>query len=171
MEQTEEKQEVKDIERPKNQPIRIFWTGPEFIYYPKETSWYIEIAIAALAMIGIFVWVGQYYSASLVFLVAVYMFTMGKNKPQNIQYVLDPSGISFKGKTHKLDQFKSFWIVEGDFISTLYLEKTNKLSPAMTVHIARVDFKPIREFLLKYLPEKVGSSDVLEEKFSRFLRF
>lgn len=155
---------------PKTKEIEIAWPGPEFIYYPKTTSWYITIIMLALGIAGFFIWQKQYISAGTIVVIAIAMIILARAKPKIIQYTLNSSGITFKNKTRPLTDFKSFWIVEGDVISTLYLEKTGKLSSPTVAYITQIDPNIVREFLKTHMPEKEGGSNTLNEGLSRFLR-
>lgn len=164
-----EKKEIKDIKAVKN-AAKIYWEAPQFIYYPKSSSWYLGIVILAIILMVIFIWAKQYFSAGIVFLVASVMFIMAKNEPEEIRYQLDINGLSFNNKTYEFNQFKSFWITENDFISTLYLEKIGAFSHPLTIHITKIPASQIREFLRQFLPEKEDQPDSLNESFSKFLR-
>jgi hypothetical protein len=154
----------------KGKGVRLIWQAPEFIYYPKSASWYIGIIFVAAVLIAIFVWKQQYFSAGLVLLIVLVMFVLGRNKPKTIQYILTSSGIMFREKNYPLTDFKSFWIAEGDIISTLYLEKAGKFTSPMTIYIAQIEPRVIRDFLKLYLVEKPTDKDSINEGFSRFLR-
>lgn len=166
-------QEIKksNLTENKGKGIRLIWQAPEFIYYPKTTSWYIGVSIIAAVIIAIFVLTKQYFSAGLVLLIAIVVFILSKNQPKIIQYILTSSGITFREKIHPLSDFKSFWITQGDLISTLYLEKTGKFTSPLVIYITQIDPQAIKDFLKLYLVEKLTSSDTINEGFSRFLRF
>jgi hypothetical protein len=98
------------------------------------------------------------------------MFVLAKNQPKTIQYILTSSGITFREKNYPLTDFKSFWVTEGDAISTLYLEKTGKLSSPLTIYITQIEPRVIKDFLKLFLVEKPTDKDSINEGFSRFLR-
>jgi len=149
--------------------IKITWEGPEFIFSPKGSNWYWGIALAALAIIGIFVWQQLYFSAGIALLCAAVLFITAKQEPRMIEYQLDENGLTFHEKTHNFEQFKSFWLTEQDMHTTLYLEKTKKLSMPLSIFIERINPAPIREFLLKHLPEKENGTDTINESLSKYL--
>lgn len=159
-----------DIEGLKKEKT-ISWLAPEFIYAPKNTSWYFTMAIFMIALIGLFYWMKSYYAIPVVILVPVIFYLLGRGEPKKIKYVLDSSGINYKDETHDFNSFKSFWIIARPEADVLYLEPTKKMSPPITIYLTKVDIIEINNFLKQHLPENKEKRETLYDQVFRILRF
>lgn len=159
-----------DFQKP-NKEKMISWTAPEFIHYPKDTSWYLTIGLGALILAGVFFWMKNYLGMVVVILTPLVFYLISRGRAKQIKYLLNKEGLSIGEKNYPFEQLKTFWIIEGPLFATLYLETTKKFLPPLTIYLLRVNHQEVREFLKEYLPEQEGKKEIIHDQISRFLRF
>ncbi len=149
----------------------ISWQAPDFIYYKKNTNWYILIGVIGLVLLVIFYFMKIYAAMVLVIASIFALFSMAKKQPEKIQYTLSSKGISFKEKNYAFSQLKSFCIVNSYGVFKLLLEQNGKLKPNLEINIEKINPNIIRNFLITKLPENDKLVHGLNETISNIVRF
>ncbi len=149
----------------------ITWISPEFVRYPKTKNWYIVISIIGLVLAGLFVWLKNYMATAICILAPTVFFIMSREKIKKRTCTLDKNGLTIDEKIYSFDELKSFWIVDADLASTLYLETTRKFRAPITIYLAKVDQEKIRSFLSQFIAEQKGKQETSQDKISRIIGF
>lgn len=149
----------------------ISWQAPDFIYYRKSRTWYIIISIIAVVLAIVFYFLKLYAGIAVVFAGILALFSLSKNKPTMIKYILSDKGISYKDKIYKFEDLKSFCLTMELGIPKLFLEQTGKLKPNLEIILGKVNPQVVRNFLLAKLPENLELKQTFHETISAIIGF
>ncbi len=157
-------------ENPQNE-FSISWEAPEFVFRPKTTFWYVMTGvIAALSALDVYLWLNNLTFATIIVLTGTIMIFLGDKKPGAIPYMVDWRGITINGISHRFHEFQSFWIIEKENETLLYLMPVKSLAQETLIPLEEVDLEQLHKFLFLHLPEE-PASEPLSHKISGYLGF
>ncbi len=150
----------------------ISWQAPEFIHRPKSSMWFILVGIAGTGLILYFLFQRDYLTALLFFLLGLVTFYFARLPAKNIQIQIGSKGLRLNQIQIPYQKLKKFWIVyEPPIIKTLNFETTAYFNRFITLQLENENPLPIREILLKYIPEDLERGEQLDDKIARTLKF
>lgn len=162
-------QKIKDIRTSDDQRV-ISWEAPDEVKYKRNSSWYLILIGAAIALGILFYFYQQWAGMVLVVAVVLVLLSQAKVKTRLIRYTLTKDGFNFLNKDYPFGKLKSFWIVATPNYPKLFIEKTGFLKTPITAYIDRISPDEVREFLKKYLPEGAAAKGNVHENIGQFLR-
>lgn len=148
----------------------LTWDSAEFVQYSKDQSWFIIAGLAGVVAAAALYYFGQ-LSGAIVMVVATAVFVITSIvKPKPIHCEIFDQGILIEGKPYKYEQFKTFWLTNGE-IPKIKLQQVGKLSSEIVLPLQNVEIDRVRALLKKHLPEEESRGEDLGDFFNRFLRF
>lgn len=149
----------------------ISWEAPEFIYYKKNTSWYIMLIVIGLALIGAFYFMDNLLAIGVVVFAIVVIFIISKQKPKNRLCKLSKDTITIENKSYPIADFKSFFITYTQEIPVLHFERTKKISTPINMLLVNIEEKKVVDFLKLFLPENQNPTLPMSDTFSNWFKF
>ena len=150
----------------------ISWTAPEFIHQPKGSLWFILVGVADLVLIIYFLFQRDYLTALLFLLLGLVTFYFARLPAKNLHIQIGPKGLKLNQIQIPYQKLKKFWIVyEPPIIKTLNFETTAYFNRFLTLQLEDKNPLPIRELLLKYIPEDLERGEQIDDKIARTLKF
>lgn len=132
----------------------IEWEAAEFIQYKRNNTWYALLVIIALTL-AVLAFIFQYWtSLILVFLALIVIWLHTKKEPRRITFTLTNEGLGVDKNFHLFSDLQSFWILETPYEKQLTIRQKKALSIRLEIPLGEQDKKQVRDFLIKYLPEK-----------------
>lgn len=164
-----QKKKLSEIVKKKN--VLISWEAPEFIYYKKNTYWYIALIGVSLLFAAFFFWQDNWSAFVLVIVAAIVLFLMASQKPKKKKYTISEKGFYIDDKFYPAKDFKSFYITYTGKIANLHFEKTDKLSLPMSAIIQNVDQKMVYSIIKKMLPENTKIKSTYADTLNEWIKF
>jgi len=139
----------------------IFWTAPEFEKYERTKRWY-TVAIAAAALMLLFAFfTANFLFAVIIIVVALIIILHDGREPERVKIAITDEGVTVGKRFFDYDDLKDFSIVYKPRVGVknLYFEFKNIVRPRLSIPLENMNPLPIREILLKYLPEDLERTD------------
>ncbi len=151
----------------------ISWSVPEFEKHKRSRAWYIVAILVALTMIVFALVASNFLFAVIIVLTSLIIILHTGREPEMIKFSITDEGIQIGRQFYDYDEIKNFAIVykprEG--VKNLYFEFKSPLRHRLSVPLMDKNPLPIRENLLKYLPEDLErTAPPLSEQLARLFR-
>jgi hypothetical protein len=139
----------------------INWIIPEYDKHERTKRWYIISAIVGLFFIIYSFFSGNFLFAAIVIIGALVIMIHDGQEPIKIDFSITDEGLIVGKKFYDYDFIKDFSIVykPNQNIKNLYFEFKNVVRPRLSIPLGNMNPLPIRENLLKYLPEDLERTD------------
>ncbi len=152
-----------ELEKQQNNPapelINIEWQAPEFEKHEKGPKWFILVGIFALAIFTISLFMKNYIFAAMIIIAVFTIFIYALKEPRVINFKIDGKGIAIAQKLYSYSDLESFWIFyEPPQIKELSIKSKKWLMPFLKIHLADQNPLPIRQALIKFIPEELQKS-------------
>lgn len=139
----------------------INWRVPEYEKHERTKIWY-----AAVILIGALLLFYSFYTANFLFAVIIIVAALviiindGRH-PDLVDVILTTEGIMVGRKFYDYDEIKDFSIVYKPNlgVKNLYFEFKSAVRHRLSIPLDDMNPLPIRENLLKYLPEDLERTD------------
>lgn len=162
----------------KNKPINygqemFSWLVDEFVKHERNSAWYIKAIIAAFLLLLFSFWTSNFLFAVIIIIFALIVILHHDREPDKVKISLTDQGVIIGQKFYDFDEIKNFSIVYKPDIDAknLYFEFKNALRQRLSIPLEKENPLPIRENLLKYLPEDKERTDTpLSEVLSKILK-
>lgn len=137
------------------------WSIPEYDKHERQRNWYIISAIVGLVFLVYSFFSGNFLFAAIIIIGALVIIIHDGQEPMNINFVITDEGLIVGRNFYSYDALKDFSIIykPRENIKNLYFEFKNVIRPRLSVPLKSMDPLPIRENLLKYLPEDLERTD------------
>lgn len=173
---------VKSIEKTevRNLPVdplhgRIFseWGFPEFTPHERGRRWYIIAGSICVALLVYSIYTANYLFAVSIVILGIIVTLQHRRDILMIQLRIMEDGISFDEKFYEYKEFEKFWIVyEPPAVKNLYFKHKAFWKPEISISLQDMNPIPIRETLLKYIPEDLEKKqESSAETIARILKF
>lgn len=151
--------------------VVLRWTAPDFIKHPKGPAWFMVAGILVLLLVLYAVMTHSWTMAvAFIVLAGVYAITH-HHEPGNIEIKVTSLGIEAGKRKIPYNQIKAFWIVyDPPSIKILKLLTTDKFMSEVTIQLDGQFPGPLREYLLKQIPEYEGKSESLVDVIIRMAK-
>jgi len=151
----------------------IGWNIPEYDKHQREKSWYkVAIAVFIFLIICSFFSV-QFFPSFKISFTPNFLFTAiliigafivmmhDGQEPAEVDFIITDEGLIVGRKFYNYDVVKDFSIIykPNQNIKNLYFEFKNVVRPRLSIPLGSMNPLPIRENLLKYLPEDLERTD------------
>jgi hypothetical protein len=149
----QEKIELKEFE----------WEAPEFEKKEKSKSWFFIPAILTI-ILGIIALVTENILFLIFIILAFVIFYMYANKePRILKFKINEKGIEVAERLYPLDTLRSFWLFYNPPEEKEISFRSKKtFFPYLRLPLAEQNPNEIREFLLKFLPEKKHTESIID---------
>lgn len=156
-----------DIQGKKSSP-HLSWEAEEFFYHRKGWLWTAILIMITLIIATGFLWLRQYFSATISILLAIVVYRLSTIKPKSHRLVITNQGIDWGERHFDFRDFKSFWLTS-QIRPRLYMERLNRWLPPLTIELNRQDPQPLTDLLRRHLPQQNRQDDLLD-KINQFLK-
>ncbi len=149
------------------------WKVPEYEKHDRSRRWYITaIIVFLLFLLYAFVTADFLFAVILIVSGLIMVLHDGKD-PEMVNFIITTEGVIIGRKFYDYDEIKNFSIVyKPSFgVKKLYFEFKNALTPRLTVPLLDMNPLPIRENLLKYIPEDLErTNEPLSEALAKLFK-
>lgn len=137
------------------------WKVPEFDKHKREQGWYILSSIVAILLIVYAFLSGNFLFAAIIVIGALIIILHDGQEPLMVNFVITDEGLIVGKRFYEYDVVKNFSLVykPKDNVKNLYFEFKNVIRPRLSIPLKNLNPLPIRENLLKYLPEDLDRTD------------
>lgn len=149
------------------------WQIPEYNQPERTKNWYILASIFALLMLIFSFITANFLFAVIIIISAVVIILNDGKKPGMINAIITSEGVMVGNKFYDYDEIKDFALVYKPRvdIKNLYFEFKSPLQHRLTLPLGNVDPLPIRQNLLKYLPEDLERENIpLSESLAKMFK-
>jgi len=149
------------------------WFVNEYDKHERSKRWYIVAISLALVLLLFAFFTSNFLFAVIIIIVSLITILHDGQEPASLEVALLDEGILVGKKYYDYDEFSGFSMVykPSQGVRRLYFEFTNPVRPRVSLSLDGLDPLPIREFLLKYLPEDLERTDEpLSEGLARILK-
>ncbi|HSX45271.1 MAG TPA: hypothetical protein VLF39_04180 [Candidatus Saccharimonadales bacterium] len=150
----------------------VSWTASEYMAHDKNTMWFMGLGLGGVVIGGIvFLTTNHDYLPTFLILAMFVIFgVFAARKPENLEYVLDNSGLKIGPKTYPYARFKSFAIMDESGVPSILLLPMTRFMPPLSIYYDHKDEKSIVNVLSGYLPLEQRDHD-LTDQLMRKIRF
>jgi len=151
----------------------ISWQVKEYDKHDRSKRWYIIAICLALALLMFAFFTSNFLFAVIIIIITLISILHDGQEPVSLDVHLTEEGIVVGSKFYDYDELDTFSIVykPSQGIKKLYIEFQNFVRPRLSFSLDNMNPLPIREFLLKYLPEDLERTDEpLSEGLARILK-
>lgn len=149
------------------------WQVPEYDKHERSKNWYIAVSAVVVVLLAY-----SYFTANFLFAVIIIVGSMvviinDGQEPALVDVGLATDGVIVGKKFYDYDEIKHFAIVYKPNLGVkkIYFEFKNVVKPRLSIALANLNPLPIRENLLKYLPEDLERTDEpLSEKLANLFK-
>lgn len=154
---------------PNEEPI-FTWEAEEFALYDKGNGWTVYIILAAIVLIGVFIWLKNWTGIALAIAAAAAMISQGYSKPKPVHCAIFQGGVVLNEKPYNFADLKSFWVVGGTH-PMIRFEKISRFTMPINLPLGKTDAEQVRLYLAKRLPEHEERGEDAMDRISRWLKF
>lgn len=142
--------------------VILSWEAPEAIKHSKGILWFIGAGILAMALVLYAFWTNS-WTMAVAFIVLAGVYTLSHHRePGKMEVKVSSLGIQAGKRKIPYNQIKAFWIVYNPpEVKVLKLMTTDKFLGEITLQLDGQAPGPLREYLLKQVPEFEGKSESL----------
>lgn len=139
----------------------ISWQIPEYDKHKRTQGWYVISSLVGVLFIIYSFFSGNFLFAAIVIIGALVIMIHDGQEPMMINFSLTDQGVVVGKNFYDYDVFKDFSLVykPNQNIKNLYFEFKNAIKPRLSIPLNNLNPLPIRENLLKYLPEDLERTD------------
>jgi hypothetical protein len=169
--QPEEPQYLANAATDNDDPDSISWTASEFVAHDKTSEWYMLLGLGTVAAAGLmYVLTKDFVSVGVIVLAAVIFGIYGAHKPRQLQYRVDPRGVTIGDKTYGYNEFRTFSVIPEGAFSSIVLMPLKRFAVAISIYYAPQDEEKIVELLSQQLPYEQRRRDAVDS-LMRKVRF
>lgn len=164
-------QKINDLKEAGN--VLHTWEIEEYEEYERSKMWYIiAISTALVLMLSAF-FTANFLLAVIIIITSLVVFLRHGQAPDLVNFHITDEGAVIGKIFYDYDEIKDFSIVykPSHDVRQLYFEFNSALKHRLSIPLKNNDPLPIRENLLKYLPEDLERTErPFSEELSRLLR-
>lgn len=147
------------------------WEAPEFKEYAKSWIWYVGLMTIGLLLAAYQTYVGDYFGATTVIILALLVAWFANRKPEIITIILDNEGITLGNMRIPYKHFKHFWVVNTKEHKTLNLEASTYLKQTVIVELADEDPDEVRRIVSKHVQESEAAAPSFSQRIAHRFNF
>ena len=149
----------------------VTWTASEYIAHDKTASWYVILAVVAVALAAlVFLITRDYISIAVVVVAALMIGTYGSHKPRQLEYRLDSHGFSIGPKAYSYQDYRSFAVMPEEAFKSIVFMPLKRFAAPITIYYAPEDEQKIMAILSRELPFEEQRRDAIDRLMKR-IRF
>jgi len=137
------------------------WKIPEYDKHERTKNWYVISAIVGVALVIYSFTSGNFLFAAIIIIGAFVIIMHDGQEPVKIDFAITDEGVIVGKNFYDYDVLKDFSLVYKPHqkIKNLYFEFKSAVRPRLSIPLSNNNPLPIRENLLKYLPEDLERTD------------
>ncbi len=137
------------------------WKIPEYDKHERTQNWYVIAAIVGALLVIYSFFSGNFLFAAIIIIGAFVIIMHDGQEPVKIDFNITDEGVIVGKNFYAYDTLKDFSLVykPNQKIKNLYFEFKSAVRPRLSIPLNRENPLPIRENLLKYLPEDLERTD------------
>ncbi len=159
------------IEIEKSIPTKLEWAAPEFTRYKKSKSWFVFLALIALAVITAAILLKNLLFVIVTILATFVVYIYALKKPRKIKFSISGKGIQIDQHIYNFEDLKSFWIFyEPPEVKEISFRSKKIFMPYIKISLGDQNPAEVRKLLLRFLPERKHRESIVDE-WTRRIRF
>jgi len=137
------------------------WRVPEYDKHERTQGWYIIAAIFGVFFLIYSFISGNFLFAAIIIIGAMIIIMHDGREPLAVDFSIHSEGVVIGKRFYDYDEVKDFSIVYKPHqqVKNLYFEFKSVIKPRLSIPLNNQNPLPIRENLLKYLPEDLERTD------------
>lgn len=141
--------------------IHFKWLVDEYHKHLRSRNWYILAIFVAFIMMLFSFFTSNFLFAVIIIIAALIFIIHDGRSPEKVTIQLTDEGVVIGRKFYDYDELKNFAVVykPRQELKNLYFEFKNVFKQRLSIPLENKDPLPIREYLLKYLPEDLDRTD------------
>lgn len=159
------------VPKPVPEKNLISWSAPEYIYYEKNTQYFIVGGIFIVILIVVMIIIKEWMTAVVIIIAAIAFFIYSQKKPQTLEYVVTNKGIKIGQRFYSYSKLRSFWIVHNPSSDSIHFEPAKRFSLPVIVQLGSQKLDLVQKALENYLPEQKDREEDFVDKISRLIKF
>ncbi|MEK7603357.1 MAG: hypothetical protein AAB459_03895 [Patescibacteria group bacterium] len=162
---------IEGLDQPTQKISSVNWTASEFIEYEKTNSWFLALAVGAVALVLIsFLLTRDIVTVVVIAVTAILFGVLAARKPRTMQYGVDDHGISIGRNLHPYHEFKSFSVTEEGALHSVILLPAKRFLPTITIYFEPKDEEKILDTISTFLPFQEHQPNIIDRLMER-IRF
>jgi len=150
----------------------LSWQAPEFVYYEKDTKWFVGLGAIAGFLMLYFLFTKNFMVVLLFLILALVTISYALKKPPIINVAITRRGIYVAKKFYPFKHLESFHILyEPPEVKILNLKSKKSFLPYITVPLGEQNPLGVKKVLDKYLIEELDKEESFIDILARRLRF
>lgn len=146
----------------------ITWRAGEYLHHQKTGKWFGALMVGAVVLAGIVYLLTRDIMATIVVLVAAGAFAYyGKREPRELDYRLDPDGLTIGGKFYPYDLFRSFAVMRENGQPMIALLPLKRFAPLTTIYYEPAIEDAVVDALADQLPMEERQPDAIDRLMSK----
>jgi len=156
-----------------SQPVAsLSWRAPEFYYYAKSGSWFLNGGVIGLvALIILYFARGLDWTTIIMLVVGGYaLYKIAHKKPETVQVKIGPEGFSIGEDNYSYEDFKSFHLTDHSEYLTIDFDR-KKVGTPVSALLTNQDVDKVRSVIGRYLPEENRRTEFISDTINRIIKF
>ena len=151
--------------------ILLEWTAPEFIQHPKGRLWFLLATVVIFALVMDAIWTGS-WTMAIAFIMLAGVYTLSHHRaPVQVKIKITNFDIQVGGRSIPYSDIKAFWILyRPPRLKILKLLTSDKFMSELSLQLDGQTPGPVREVLLKHIPEYEGRRESFVEWLIRMFK-
>jgi hypothetical protein len=151
--------------------VLLQWQAPEFVYYEKDTKWFVYGGLVVILLIAASALLQQWLMIVVILALAAVVYQHARREPRTLDYQITLLGLKLGERFHPYNELKTFWIIYNPPVSVLYVESTRRLIPLLQIQLGELDPLRVKQALQGHLPEQEKRTEDWLDSFARIIRF
>lgn len=151
----------------------VSWEIPEYDRHDREKSWYIKASLIALVLVIYSFLTANFLFAIIIIVAALVVIMNDSRESEKIVFSITDDGVVVGSRFYDYDDINNFSVIYKPKlgVKNLYFEFKSLFRHRLSIPLEDMNPLPIRENLLKYLPEDLERTDQpLSEGLARWFK-
>ncbi len=151
----------------------VSWEVPEYEKPERNKNWYYIAISIVIIFLSYSLYTTNFLFGLIIIISTIIFYIHDHRNPDIVEVSLTTEGISVGRKFHDFDEIKDFSVVYKPHygVENLYFEFKDSVKHRLSIPLFDTNPLPIRENLLKYLPEDLERTDAPDsEGLARLLK-
>jgi hypothetical protein len=149
----------------------VTWEASEYIHHQKAATWYLGLAGIAIIICGLlYVSTEDWFSITVVLLMAVAVGIYAHRAPQVQRYTISGKGLSIGQHHYSINEFSSYQVADEGGVQSLTFTPLKRFMPPVSVYFPPQDGARIMTVLGTILPREERQPDIID-RLMRMVRF
>jgi hypothetical protein len=170
----EKKQDSKPV---KKAPIKLIessnilrWKAPDYYTFERSPYWSLVVGLVSMVLSLILIYTQNFFPVIIIILAVIVTFQVAHEKPKTQEFAIDESGVLAREVYLPFYELDSFWIAKHGSKSILYIGRVGAFKGPIAIPLGQQNQIEVKNFLLRYLPEKIEYGEQLSEKLIRIFK-